>query len=214
MGGVTRRRVLIGGGVAVGAGLLAAQADGGLSRWWWRAPWAHRRRPPGLVDYAGAQWAPAAAANHREANRPEDWAIDRVVVHVTQGSFTGALNLFADPSREVSAHYVVRSRDGHVAQTVREIDVAFHAGNWNWNNRSIGIEHEGFVDQPRWFTDAMYRSSARLTAAVCHRYGIPADRTHIVGHYQVPGTDHTDPGPHWEWGHYMDLVRGELARHG
>lgn len=40
------------------------------------------------------------------------------------------------------------------------------------------------------FTDAMYAASARLTAAVCGRYGIPVDRAHIIGHVEVPGTDH------------------------
>lgn len=39
--------------------------------------------------------------------------------------------------------------------------MAYHAGNRKWNERSIGIEHEGFVDAPdRWFTDAAYQASA------------------------------------------------------
>ena len=42
---------------------------------------------------------------------------------------------------------------------------------------SIGIEHEGFVDNPAWFTDAMYRSSAALTRYLCDKYGIPKDRS-------------------------------------
>ena len=67
-------------------------------------------------------------------------------------------------------------------------------GTATYNERSIGIEHEGFVDRPQDFTDAMYRSSARLTAGICARYGIPVDREHIIGHAEVPGTDHTDPG--------------------
>ena len=33
------------------------------------------------------------------------------------------------------------------------------------------------------------------------------DRKHIIGHVEVPGTDHTDPGPHWDWDRYMRLVR-------
>jgi N-acetyl-anhydromuramyl-L-alanine amidase AmpD len=91
---------------------------------------------------------------------------------------------------------------------VREGDVAYHAGNRAWNERSIGIEHEGFVDRPdRWFTDVAYRSCARLCAAICTRHGIPVDREHIVGHYEVPGTDHTDPGPFWDSDRYLRLVQ-------
>jgi N-acetyl-anhydromuramyl-L-alanine amidase AmpD len=52
----------------------------------------------------------------------------------------------------------------------------------------------------------MYASSARLTAGICGRYGIPVDRRHIIGHVEVPGTDHTDPGPHWDWDRYIRLV--------
>ncbi|MGW5821646.1 N-acetylmuramoyl-L-alanine amidase, partial [Streptomyces noursei] len=29
---------------------------------------------------------------------------------------------------------------------------------------------------------------------------------------EVPGTDHTDPGPHWDWDRYLALVRAELRR--
>jgi hypothetical protein len=40
------------------------------------------------------------------------------------------------------------------------------------------------------------------------RYGIPKDRAHIVGHVEVPGNDHTDPGPNWDWTRYMQYVNG------
>ncbi|WP_435879105.1 hypothetical protein [Streptomyces griseoluteus] len=37
---------------------------------------------------------------------------------------------------------------------------------------------------------------------------VAGDRTHIVGHSEVPGNDHTDPGPYGDWSYYMSLVRG------
>ncbi|PGH46646.1 N-acetylmuramoyl-L-alanine amidase, partial [Streptomyces sp. Ru87] len=55
---------------------------------------------------------------------------------------------------------------------------------------------------------AMYRSSAALTKHLCDTHGIPKDRQHIVGHSEVPGNDHTDPGANWDWDHYMALVNG------
>ncbi|WP_406136499.1 N-acetylmuramoyl-L-alanine amidase [Streptomyces sp. NBC_01089] len=199
-----RRGLLIGGlGAAAGAAALG------------RGIWDHlsgggtphgKDTVDGAVDFTGAQWAAASPANYRSADRPHDYAIDRVVIHTVQGSYAMALRVFADPAHAAAAHYVVR-RDGKVAQTVRELDVAFHAGNRFYNEHSIGIEHEGFVDRASSFTDAMYRSSARLTADICARYEIPVDRQHIIGHVEVPGADHTDPGPYWDWAWYVRLVR-------
>ncbi|MFB7509825.1 N-acetylmuramoyl-L-alanine amidase, partial [Streptomyces broussonetiae] len=158
------------------------------------------------VDYPPAEWRPASSSNCTSSDRPDSYAIDRVIIHVTQETYGNTLAIFADPQKKVSAHYLVRSADGHIAQCVHEADIAWHAGNWDYNTRSIGIEHEGWVDQPSYFTDALYEQSARLTAAVCDAYGLPKDREHIIGHYQVPGTDHTDPGPSWDWVRYIRLV--------
>ncbi|MCL3994927.1 N-acetylmuramoyl-L-alanine amidase [Streptomyces lavenduligriseus] len=161
---------------------------------------------PQSADYPPAEWRPASTANYTVSDRPGTYAIDRVIIHVTQETYSDALAIFADPQKKVSAHYVIRSADGHVAQCVREADIAWHAGSWGYNTRSVGIEHEGWVDRPEYFTDALYQQSARLTAAVCAKYGIPRDREHIIGHYQVPGTDHTDPGPEWDWVRYIRMV--------
>ena len=207
VGRTGRRAVLLGGVAAVLGGAVAARDE--LSRLF-RSPGTHKPRTAGELDYAGAEWVAASPANWRWADRPSDYRIDRVVIHVAQGSYPVALKVFRDPDHRAAAHYVVR-KDGHVAQMIRELDVAFHAGNRAYNERSVGIEHEGFVDAPESFTDAMYRSSAKLTAGICRRYGFPVDRKHIIGHVEVPGTDHTDPGPHWDWDRYMKLVRGAAA---
>ncbi|MFG3351421.1 N-acetylmuramoyl-L-alanine amidase [Streptomyces sp. NPDC048001] len=208
-GRVTRRAVLFGGGAAVLGGGYLVQDE--VRRLWRGMPWVRPPRKEGEIDHAGAQWIAANAANWRLAYRPDDYEIDRVVIHVVQGSYPTALKVFRDPTHGAATHYVVR-KDGHVAQMIRELDVAYHAGNRSFNERSIGIEHEGFVDRPEDFTDAMYAASARLTADVCARYDIPADREHIVGHVEVPGTDHTDPGPHWDWDRYLRLVREALPQ--
>ncbi|WP_333761025.1 N-acetylmuramoyl-L-alanine amidase [Streptomyces sp. IBSBF 2390] len=159
-----------------------------------------------VVDYPSAEWHAASTSNYTPSERPGSYAIDRVVIHVTQETYADTLSIFRNPQKKVSAHYLVRSSDGHVAQCVHEADVAWHAGNWDYNTRSIGIEHEGWVDRPEYFTDTLYAQSAKLTAAICETHGIPKDREHIVGHYQVPGTDHTDPGPFWDWVRYIRMV--------
>ncbi|MET7692955.1 peptidoglycan recognition family protein [Streptomyces sp. NPDC005483] len=169
-------------------------------------PEAQAGATPQPVDHPLAEWQPATPSNFTASDRPWSYHVDRVVIHVTQTSYTDALDIFRNPAKAVSAHYVVRSADGHVAQCVREADVAWHAGNWDYNTRSIGIEHEGWVDKPAYFTEALYQESAKLTAGICERYGIPRDRSHIIGHYEVPGTDHTDPGPYWDWERYLSMV--------
>ncbi|MEU9137961.1 N-acetylmuramoyl-L-alanine amidase [Streptomyces sp. NPDC048404] len=161
---------------------------------------------PAAVDYPDADWNPATSSNYTASDRPYSYELDYVVIHVTQATYATTLSIFQNPQKKVSAHYLVRSADGHVTQCVRERDVAWHAGNWDYNTRSIGIEHEGWVDRPAYFTNALYEESAKLTAAVCDQYGIPKDRAHILGHYEVPGTDHTDPGPNWDWTRYIRLV--------
>lgn len=82
------------------------------------------------------------------------------------------------------------------------------------NAKSVGLEHEGFLTSPdSWYTEAMYRTSARLVRYLAARYDIPLDRQHILGHDNVPGTVtstikgmHTDPGPYWDWAHYFRLL--------
>ncbi|MCX2967421.1 MULTISPECIES: N-acetylmuramoyl-L-alanine amidase [Streptomyces] len=204
--GVSRRTLLLTGTAAAlgGAGYAHREELRGL---WYSVPGNEIPRTVGEVDFPGAHWAAASGANWRLASRPHDYTVDRVVVHVIQGSYAVALKVFADPGHGAAAHYVVRTSDGQVAQTVRELDVAYHAGNRSYNERSIGIEHEGHVDRPEDFTDGMYRASAVLTADICDRYGIPKDREHIVGHNEVPGATHTDPGPHWDWERYLRMVR-------
>ncbi|HWU06278.1 MAG TPA: peptidoglycan recognition family protein [Streptomyces sp.] len=202
--GISRRTLLIGGGVAAaGTAALAAEE---IRRVWWRVPGVEKPRKAGELDYAPASWIAASEGNWRRADRPDDFGVDRVIIHVTQGSYASAVRVFQDPAHQAATHYIV-GQNGRVTQMIRELDVAYHAGNRSFNERSIGIEHEGFVDRPQDFTAKMYESSAQLTAAICKRYGIPVDREHIIGHVEVPGTDHTDPGPHWDWARYMKLVR-------
>ncbi|GAA1641006.1 hypothetical protein GCM10009733_042560 [Nonomuraea maheshkhaliensis] len=159
-------------------------------------------------DYPPAAWVAASSSNYRVSDRETSYNIDKVVIHVTQGSYAGTISWFQNPSAQVSAHYVVKSSNGAITQMVRDKDVAWHAGNSSYNNRSIGIEHEGFVNDASWFTDAMYRASAALTRALCDKYGIPKNRTGIIGHNEVPGATHTDPGSHWNWTTYMNYVTG------
>lgn len=158
-------------------------------------------------DYPPARWIPAYSGNYTVSDRPSTYPIQYVIVHVVQGSYNGCISWFQNPSARVSAHYVIRSSDGEVTQMVRHKDIAWHAGNWWYNCRSIGIEHEGWVHDPKWFTYAMYYSSAALVRHICRTQGIPRTRERILGHVEVPGATHTDPGPYWNWDLYMQLIQ-------
>ena len=183
------------------AGLRTASADGTecprtVSCEWIPAPYAEF----GDGDYG----------NHDLGDRPASQSIDYIVIHDTEGSWDTTIKLVQDPTY-VSWQYTLRSSDGHIAQHVPLKDVAWHAGNWYVNAKSIGLEHEGFLTAPdAWYTEAMYRSSARLVRYLAKRFDIPLDRQHILGHDNVPGTTtatiagmHTDPGPYWDWAHYF-----------
>jgi len=146
--------------------------------------------------------------------------VDRVIIHTAQGTLSGTVAWFQKAGRSVptAAHYVI-GEDGKIVQMVPDDRKCLHAGSTiepNWNDRSIGIEHAGFVDDGKPPSDAQLRASAKVTAIMCYKFGIPADRTHIIGHVEVPHrpTDafHTDPGKEWPWDTYMALVHEEMAK--
>lgn len=127
-----------------------------------------------------------------------------VIIHTQEGVYEGTISWFQYSGSNVSTHYVMRSVDGEITQMVRHADMAQHIGGYN--PVSFGIEHEGYIYEQGWYTWETYVESARLTRWLCDRYGIPIDRQHIVGHVEVPGASHTDPGPYWEWDMYMALI--------
>jgi N-acetylmuramoyl-L-alanine amidase len=165
------------------------------------------------IDYPGTVWRPAALCNYTNSTQETSHDIRKIVIHVAEGSYSGTISWFENCAAQASAHYVV-SREGRVAQCVRNEDIAWHAGWWDTNTHSIGIEHAGYVDNPNWFTGSMYHTSAKLSAWCCKEYEIPIDSKHIIGHDQVPGCSgsgggnscHTDPGLYWNWKKYMRLI--------
>lgn len=165
---------------------------------------------PASDDYPGALWVPANANNYR-LGRPYN-PLSFVVIHDTEGSYNSAINWFQNPASGVSAHYVLRSSDGQITQMVRNANTAYHSGNWDYNVRSFGIEHEGFMSQPGWYTEAMYQASSALARTLADTNGVKKDRSRIIAHSEVPSATHQDPGPNWNWSYYMGLVRRDSAR--
>lgn len=155
------------------------------------------------VAYPAMSWLPASSANYDVGRRGN--AISYIVIHDTESSYSSALGVFQDPRAKRSAHYVV-SGTGAVTRMVAESNTAWHAGNYTYNLRSIGIEHELYRGTNPFYTEAEYQASAQLVCAIASRYGVQLDRQHVIGHVEVPFATHTDPGPTWDWPHYMWLL--------
>ncbi|NPB04210.1 MAG: hypothetical protein GXO39_07350 [Thermotogae bacterium] len=172
--------------------------------------------PPGPEFPGVERWVAADPSNYTSANRPYDYPVNYVIIHTTQGTYYGAISWFQNSSANVSAHYVVNSEYnpsdgaplGEATQMVCHRDIAWHAGNWTYNTQSVGIEHEGYVSENGWYTDTLYRKSAYISRMLANTFGFPKDRSHIIGHIEVPGASHTDPGAYWDWGYYTALVLG------
>ncbi|MBA3829910.1 MAG: N-acetylmuramoyl-L-alanine amidase [Taibaiella sp.] len=135
----------------------------------------------------------------------------KIVIHDIEGSFDSGNNWIDSSKSGVSAHYIVSADGKRIDQSIRESDIAWHAGNYKYNQEAIGIEHEGyqsFSTGP--YPDVMLRVSAALVSQICKRNGIAPNRQNIIGHGEVPPpNNHTDPGPKWPWDRYMAYVLNE-----
>ncbi|HYK31397.1 MAG TPA: N-acetylmuramoyl-L-alanine amidase [Streptosporangiaceae bacterium] len=169
---------------------------------------------------------PSNYGNYDLAGRPDSMRtpsggtasmkIDYIIIHDVEGSYSSAIATFQNPTSFVSANYVINSSSGAVAEMVRPGNVSWGAGDWYINMHAINIENEGFAAQgATWYTQAEYQSCALLVQYLAAKYGIPLDREHILGHEDLPGptnaytaAQHWDPGPFWNWNHFMALVHG------
>lgn len=170
------------------------------------------------TEYGPAIWNPAATCNYSSRSGTP---ISAITIHTIQGTYAGAIGWAQNCASSVSYHYVVRSSDGQITQMVLEADKAWHVGSEN--PYTIGYEHDGYVNDPSWYTEALYNASADLSRDIVNSgYGIPPLRTYfgpsssgnptlgsctkIKGHQHYPNQTHTDPGINWNWEKYYKLI--------
>ena len=158
--------------------------------------------------------------------RPQGEPVDLLVIHNISlppgkfGSndindfFQGKLQVDKDPffaqiaDLRVSAHCLIR-RDGEIIQYVSFDDRAWHAGvseyqgRDNCNDFSIGIEMEG-TDTVA-YTEQQYKALAQLTEILLAHYP-SMNKSRITGHSDIAPGRKTDPGPAFDWQHYLALL--------
>jgi len=165
-------------------------------------------------DYGPALWVASPYSSERTS-------YDSATIHTVQGSYAGSISWFQNNPDHVSIHYLVRSSDGQITQMVRENRAAHHV--LSHNKTTLGIEHEGYVDNAAWYTSAMYNASAGIVRHFCAKYAaiscssafqgpagsvvrvLPAS-VKVKGHQHYSGNDHTDPGKNWDWARYYKLL--------
>src|ERR1017187_6757086 len=184
-------------------------------------------------DYPPALWNPAYPKHWYTSGDSHSFC----VIHDMENYYLAVISYFQQSGTQASIHYCINSEyydggggndgvpGGQITQMVSEQYWTWHA--LCWNKYSFGTEHEGFVSNPAWYTEAMYQASAGLQRHLCDVWGIPKDRNHIIGHNEYLNPDwttwmaanwpqirpncngaqtHTDPGPYWDWTHFMALI--------
>ncbi len=166
--------------------------------------------------------------SHHYNQRPSD-SVSLLVIHcisLPEGYFSGqyveqlflgeldssAHQTFKDlKGLEVSAHLFIR-RNAQVLQFVNFDQRAWHAGKSsfegvsNCNDFSIGIELEGCEYKP--FTARQYKKLSEITLEIMQSYPqITPDR--IRGHSDIAPGRKTDPGLHFDWQHYRQLLKNK-----
>ncbi|MBI5217412.1 MAG: N-acetylmuramoyl-L-alanine amidase [Bacteroidia bacterium] len=184
-------------------------------------------------DYPFSNCVWVSTTNHYSGRNGH--TLSALAMHTVQGSYAGCVSWFQNTSSSASTQYVVRSSDGQLTQMVLESDAAWHVTTENYY--TVGYEHEGYVDNPAWYTTAMYNSSAALSRDICAAWGINPLRTFcrdtlddgtaldyglhnlgaegscikIKGHQHYPNQSHTDPAQYWNWNHYFKLMNPSPA---
>ena len=193
--------------------------------------------PAGTPDYPGAIWFPTSCTNKCDAGRPlGNAAVDKIVIHDTEGGWNGSVaTLQFDAGKSVQ--YIIDRDGSRVGQFRPETDTCWHAGNYYYNETSIGIEHVGVASDPAGYSMALYARSKDLVQNIRTRWTVPLDRAHLIGHYQVPdgsnipqrsppcdgldrcetspnyggSNNHRDPGYYWQWCQYMQALGGSCT---
>lgn len=157
-----------------------------------------------------ASWRPIARID--QGPRPQT---DFIVVHTMQSeSLAGTEHWFKTSSPDEAGAHVGIGKHGATWQWVDLNHKCYHAKTAG-NARGIGIELAGYAEygSARWLVRVLQRRAlAAALARICHAYDLGAPhyssgRGNVIGHCDVPGNDHTDPGSGFPWERVIRLAR-------
>jgi hypothetical protein len=147
------------------------------------------------------------------------------VEHTIEGSVESCVSWFKNPISDASSH-VVSSFNGHTHFVmVSDEDIAWTAGNWEFNQKSLQRENEGFASRGGW-PERFYASGGHWVAHHFTKFRIPfqygfravgrkgsAYRAGLIGHFHVPyPSTHVDPGPHFDYEKLMYYARKKAGK--
>ncbi len=195
-------------------------------------PLPPNNNPSFVADYPSAFVYPAwyNLANHYDSrnnyyrpeghggvpNIPRAWVLHTPEEPSDNNETTPAY--FAGPGRQASTHYYLDS-DGDVFQLVPEFAAAIANGlkgkpvpSWagpgslNWQTLSVEIEgYAHSIHQTMPVGGVQFNALVNLIKGRAHVWGIPLDREHIMGHYQL-SIDRSDPGAQFPWNELMEAL--------
>lgn len=156
-----------------------------------------------------------------------------IVLHTPEepaDDYESTPHYFAQAGVAAGTHYYL-SNNGDIYQMLEESECPYANGNrggvnrtWKgvkdqwppWatqgvtlNGQTLSIEMEGYAASiGQTWTDAMHNSLVAWIKSRAAHYGIPLDRDHIIGHFEV-ATDRVDPGSTFPWDRLMKDLQEE-----
>lgn len=144
-----------------------------------------------------------------------------VVLHDTEGAYSGSVAWLRDPKSQASAHVVIREDGNAASQLVAWRDTAWACATYNPVSDNIemaGVEANGYSSD-------LWHTAARAVAARLKARGLPCHwvREPLLGHsgfcrhydLGVAGGNHNDPTTDEQiWLQFCAMVKHEFDRGG
>jgi hypothetical protein len=147
-------------------------------------------------------WHPAHPANRVKANRPHDCPIFWLILYLSGRPALDSIQTYRLVPSGRACHYLV-SGAGEIVQMLPDTDWSPVTGNRKVDQRSIAIEIELENGQPA--TEHALTATGQLIQKLALRYGIPLDRSQILGAHEVVGTQ-IQQAPPFDWDQLMARV--------
>ena len=151
-----------------------------------------------------------------QARGPHD--IRAIVIHTPEGGESGTLGVLNGTRASFDFFLPLNGRLYQCNDYWRYI--AWQAGDWDYNVRSVGIEQGDFAARSGQFPEAHYRRLAQLvayliqTTATPLRYATAYGQDGIIDHATITPAERSDPGAGFRRDLLLRLVEEQLRQEG